>query len=205
MYKKFFRGSLPDGIFKMDRYSDDDRTLICRISNGDEEAMKMLVHRYWPLVFRTSLRIVCDRHEAEDISQEVFIRVWKSAGRFDRNGSITAWIYRITCNRATDILRRKKFFPYKKKQDETSRADGETSPEERLIASEEWKIFTEASEMLSPKQRIVFTLKEIEGLDTPAVTQITGLDADSIKRILQRQQILPAAFREQGRSGLPVQ
>lgn len=166
----------------MDRYSDDDRTLICRISNGDEEAMKMLVHRYWPLVFRTSLRIVCDRHEAEDISQEVFIRVWKSAGRFDRNGSITAWIYRITCNRATDILRRKKFFPsYKKKQDETSRADGETSPEERLIASEEWKIFTEASEMLSPKQRIVFTLKEIEGLDTPAVTQITGLDADSIK------------------------
>ena len=154
MYKKFFRGSLPDGIFKMDRYSDDDRTLICRISNGDEEAMKMLVHRYWPLVFRTSLRIVCDRHEAEDI---------------------------------------------------TSRADGETSPEERLIASEEWKIFTEASEMLSPKQRIVFTLKEIEGLDTPAVTQITGLDADSIKRILQRQQILPAAFREQGRSGLPVQ
>lgn len=176
MYKKFFRGSLPDGIFKMDRYSDDDRTLICRISNGDE-----------------------------DISQEVFIRVWKSAGRFDRNGSITAWIYRITCNRATDILRRKKFFPYKKKQDETSRADGETAPEERLIASEEWKIFTEASEMLIPKQRIVFTLKEIEGLDTPAVTQITGLDADSIKRILQRQQILPAAFREQGRSGLPVQ
>ena len=175
MYKKFFRGSLPDGIFKMDRYSDDDRTLICRISNGDEEAMKMLVHRYWPLVFRTSPRIVCDRHEAEDI-------------------------------RATDILRRKKFFPsYKKKQDETSRADGETSLEERLIASEEWKIFTEASEMLSPKQRIVFTLKEIEGLDTPAVTQIPGLDADSIKRILQRQQILPAAFREQGRSGLPVQ
>ena len=166
----------------MDKYSDDDRTLICRISDGDEEAMKVLVHRYWPLVFRTSLRIVCDRHEAEDISQEVFIRVWKAAGRFDRNGSITAWIYRITCNRATDILRRKKFFPsYKKKQDETSRADSETSPEERLIASEEWRIFTEASEMLSPKQRIVFTLKEIEGLDTPAVTQITGLDADSIK------------------------
>lgn len=155
----------------MNKYTDDDWTLICRISDGDEEAMKVLVHRYWPLVFRTSLRIVCDRHEAEDISQEVFIRVWKSAGRFDRNGSITAWIYRITCNRATDILRKKKIFPsYKKKQDETSRADSETSPEERLIASEEWKIFTEASGMLSPKQRIIFTLKEIEGLDTPAVT-----------------------------------
>ena len=166
----------------MNKYTDDDWTLICRISDGDEEAMKVLVHRYWPLVFRTSLRIVCDRHEAEDISQEVFIRVWKSAGRFDRNGSITAWIYRITCNRATDILRKKKIFPsYKKKQDETSRADSETSPEEGLIASEEWKIFTEASGMLSPKQRIIFTLKEIEGLDTPAVTQITGLDADSIK------------------------
>ena len=166
----------------MNKYTDDDWTLICRISDGDEEAMKVLVHRYWPLVFRTSLRIVCDRHEAEDISQEVFIRVWKSAGRFDRNGSITAWIYRITCNRATDILRKKKIFPsYKKKQDETSRADSETSPEERLIASEEWKIFTEASGMLSPKQRIIFTLKEIEGLDTPAVTPITGLDADSIK------------------------
>lgn len=121
----------------MNKYTDDDWTLICRISDGDEEAMKVLVHRYWPLVFRTSLRIVCDRHEAEDISQEVFIRVWKSAGRFDRNGSITAWIYRITCNRATDILRKKKIFPsYKKKQDETSRADSETSPEERLIASE---------------------------------------------------------------------
>lgn len=123
----------------MNKYTDDDWTLICRISDGDEEAMKVLVHRYWPLVFRTSLRIVCDRHEAEDISQEVFIRVWKSAGRFDRNGSITAWIYRITCNRATDILRKKKIFPsYKKKQDETSRADSETSPEERLIASEEY-------------------------------------------------------------------
>ena len=62
----------------MDRYSDDDRTLICRISNGDEEAMKMLVHRYWPLVFRTSLRIVCDRHEAEDISPKTYPRKYSS-------------------------------------------------------------------------------------------------------------------------------
>ena len=61
----------------------DPTTLIKAIAGKDETAIRLLIRRFRPLVFRTALKMVCDTAEAEDITQEVFIRVWKNAGRFD--------------------------------------------------------------------------------------------------------------------------
>ena len=166
-----------------DKTETDDALLMAAISGGDGNALRLLIRKYRQLVFRTALRIMCRSCEAEDITQDVFIKVWQQAGRYNGQSSLSTWLYRITANLSLDKLRRRKLIPSwisngmsGKNGDRT-----EISAEDRLIASEEWEIFVKASEKLSPKQRMIFTLKEIEELDTEEVTRITGMNADQIK------------------------
>lgn len=166
----------------------DPTTLIKAIAGKDETAIRLLIRRFRPLVFRTALKMVCDTAEAEDITQEVFIRVWKNAGRFDGKYSVTTWLYKITFNMATDQLRKKRPAPLSRQRDGTedrnrheSFSPSEKSSEEKMIAAEDWRIFKKASERLTPKQRIIFTLKEIEELDTSRVAEITGMTPEQIK------------------------
>lgn len=166
-----------------DRRDISDAELMAAISGGDETALRTLIRKFRPLVFRTAQRITCRVQDAEDITQEVFIRVWQQADRFNGKSSLTTWLYRIAANLSVDRLRRQKTILSRIRELVPGRTGErqDISAEDRMIASEEWEIFCKASERLSPKQRLVFTLKEIEGLDTEEVTFITGLDADQIK------------------------
>lgn len=160
-----------------------DTALMGAVALGLQDALKVVLDRYMPMVSRTSYRILCDRDDSEDVTQEVFIRVWKNASGFDGRYSLTTWIYRITCNLCYDSLRRRKvlsMFSISPSVYETS-APEPLSPEEDFITKETWEIFCRASHNLSPKQRAVFTLRDLEGLDTEEITAITGLTPDQIK------------------------
>lgn len=167
----------------------EDSRLMSAVTRQDGRALETLIRKYRALVFRTALRIVCSADDAEDITQEVFIRVWKQAGRFNSRSGLPAWLYRITCNLSIDHLRRRKIrftrMPWKDSVEAGRIPEKglprEKSSEEKMIESEEWRMFTEATAGLSPKQRAVFTLKEIEELDTMEVAAITGLSPDRIK------------------------
>lgn len=160
-----------------------DTALMGAVALGLQDALKVVLDRYMPMVSRTSYRILCDRDDSEDVTQEVFIRVWKNASGFDGRFSLSTWIYRITCNLCYDSLRRRKvlsMFSISPSVYETS-APEPLSPEEDFITKETWEIFCRASHNLSPKQRAVFTLRDLEGLDTEEITAITGLTPDQIK------------------------
>ena len=160
-----------------------DTALMGAVALGLQDALKVVLDRYMPMVSRTSYRILCDRDDSEDVTQEVFIRVWKNASGFDGRFSLSTWIYRITCNLCYDSLRRRKvlsMFSISPSVYETS-APEPLSPEEDFITKETWEIFCRASHNLSPKQRTVFTLRDLEGLDTEEITAITGLTPDQIK------------------------
>lgn len=160
-----------------------DTALMGAVALGLQDALKVVLDRYMPMVSRTSYRILCDRDDSEDVTQEVFIRVWKNASGFDGRYSLSTWIYRITCNLCYDSLRRRKvlsMFSISPSVYETS-APEPLSPEEDFITKETWEIFCRASHNLSPKQRAVFTLRDLEGLDTEEITAITGLTPDQIK------------------------
>lgn len=170
-----------DGHMRLDQASD--AFLMREVALGRSEALRFIMDRYMPMVSRTAYRIMCDRPDSEDITQEVFIKVWRNASSYDDSYSVSTWLYRITCNLCFDRLRRRRFmglFSIRPSVYESS-APAAMSPEEDFITKETWAIFCRASQGLSPKQRTVFTLRDLEGLSTEKVASITGMTADQIK------------------------
>ena len=85
-----------------------DIDIINRCLEGDDSAFEELVTRYKNLVFNTSYRMLGSYEEAEDASQEVFIRIYKSLRRYDPQYKFSTWVVKITTNYCLDILRKKK-------------------------------------------------------------------------------------------------
>jgi RNA polymerase sigma-70 factor (ECF subfamily) len=95
------------GRLWMDRVEDE--VLVQRVASGDERALSGLYDRYAGLVYGTGLRYLGDRGTAEELVQDVFTSVWRNAAGFDpARASFATWVYRITRNRATDLIRRRK-------------------------------------------------------------------------------------------------
>lgn len=163
--------------------SSGDAILMEEVVLGSHEALRLVVDRYMSMVSRTSYRILCNRADSEDVTQEVFVKVWRNASSYDARYSISTWIYRITVNLCYDRLRRRRamdFFSISPSVYEAS-APVTLSPEEDFITKETWAVFCRASQELSPKQRAVFTLRELEGLSTEETASITGMTTDQIK------------------------
>ena len=160
-----------------------DASLIREVILGRREALKVIMDRYMTMVSRTAYRIMCDRPDSEDITREVFIMVWRNASSYDGRYSVSMWLYGITCNLCLKRLRRRRIlelFSIRPSVYELS-APAAMSPEEDFITKETWAIFCRASLELSPRQRIVFTLLDLEGLSSEEVISITGMTSDQIK------------------------
>lgn len=84
--------------------TDEDR--LARVAQGDRRAMEQLYEQYERLVYSFALRIICDPHLAEEVVQDVFVRVWKQASRFDRErGRFSSWLINMTRNMTIDRVR----------------------------------------------------------------------------------------------------
>ena len=90
-------------IKKLDSFSSED--LMSRIAEEDELAFEILVRRHQTFVLNLVYRYVGDRTKAKDLAQEVFIRVWRAANRFEPKAKFTTWIYRITVNLCLNELK----------------------------------------------------------------------------------------------------
>ena len=90
----------------------NDEALMWAVSQGRRDALNALMDRYMPMVSRTSYRILCDQAESDDVTQEVFVKVWSNAYGFDGRYSLSTWIYRITTNLCYDKLRRRRVLDF---------------------------------------------------------------------------------------------
>src|SRR6201998_1665851 len=88
--------------------STSDEVLIGRIANGDRLAMQVLYVRHHVRVFRFVVRLVRDETKAEDLISEVFLDVWRQAGRFEGRSAVSTWMLAITRFKALSALRRRK-------------------------------------------------------------------------------------------------
>src|SRR5919106_5004594 len=83
-----------------------DSDLIIRAASGDPAAFQALVERHRSMVYRVAYQFAGNHHDAEDIAQEVFIKVYRSLGRFRQDAQLTSWMYRIVMNACIDHRRR---------------------------------------------------------------------------------------------------
>lgn len=145
--------------------------LIRAIAAGDEDAFSTLVNRYEARLRRLAASLVGDATEAEDIAQDTFLKVLRSASQFRGKGSARGWLFRIATHTALDRLRRTK-----RLAEVPLRAEVETGPSDS--ADRGWEQQQQARQIwdglskLTPENRSVLVLREIEGLSYREISEI---------------------------------
>ena len=157
---------------------DKTAKLVELSKQNDTKAFRELVAEYQPLIFRLAFRLLCDEDEAKDIVQDTFVKVWLNLDKYKNQFRFSTWIYKIACNLCYDRLRAKKHLQNNIEIPE--QISGENI-ELSVINKELGELIIGMACDLSPKQKLVFTLRDIECLEIYEVTVITSLSAAKIK------------------------
>jgi RNA polymerase sigma-70 factor (ECF subfamily) len=169
---------LPAGSERLGMDGMEDQVLVRRVASGDERALSALYDRYAGLIFGSGVRYLGDRGLAEDLVQDVFTSVWRNAAGFDpARASFSTWVYRITRNQATDLIRRRKARIRTVGGDLLFETGGD-DPSGELSRS-----FDVASALsrLSLVHREVIILAYFEGLSQSEISRRTGTPLGTVK------------------------
>jgi RNA polymerase sigma-70 factor, ECF subfamily len=150
---------------------------------NDANAFRKLVEAHQSMAFTLAFRLLCDEDDAKDIVQETFIRIWKHLDRYNTAMKFSTWLYSITTNLCFDQLKMAKRRPIDKlnSQDLLVKFITDENGEQHFINKELAAIIKEMTTGLSPKQKLVFTLRDLEGLEIDEIQTITHMSADKIK------------------------
>jgi RNA polymerase sigma-70 factor (ECF subfamily) len=154
------------------------RDLILRAQGGDQEAFSEIVEMYRTRVASIAYGLVGNFEDARDISQEVFIKVYRALGRFDINKKFFTWLYRLAVNASIDFLRanRKRSFQESidSEQNYAQYADSrlESDLEYYLENTERREIFQQIVDELNPRQKMAFVLCDLQGLSSSEAAEI---------------------------------
>lgn len=159
-----------------------DKEIIIRCKNGDKSAFRTIVQAYHRLLFSLSLKMLGDEEEAKDTVQEAFIKAWMSIRQYDESRDFSTWIYTIASRLCLDRLKRQRIMePLPEDERVLHNYCTSTSPQ-RQLENKEWialaRLFAES---LSEKQRLVFTLSALEGLEPNEIEIITGMNSTQVK------------------------
>ena len=159
-----------------------EHDIILRCQQGDKDAFRWVVQTHQRMVFSLALKMLCDEEEAKDMVQETFIRVWQSIKGFDTQKTFSTWVYTIASRLCIDRLKRARKVVALPEDELVLRRFASDGDEQLSLENKEWvSIVRTLAENLSDKQRLVFTLCQLEGLPSAEVEQITGLDARQVK------------------------
>jgi len=174
-----------------------DQQLIASYLAGDEKSLEILIHRYLKPIYSFVYRYIGNGQEAEDITQEVFVKVWRNLKKFDQKKKFKTWIFSIAKNASIDFLRRKKAIPFSEFENEK----GENTFVETLInpAPLPDKLFEQASigeivngaiNHLAPKYRMVLFLRYNDHFTFREIAEALGEPLNTIKSRHRRAIIL---------------
>jgi RNA polymerase sigma-70 factor (ECF subfamily) len=157
-----------------------DEALIGRIATGDKVAMQVLFARHHVRVYRFVLRLVRDQTKAEDLISEVFLDVWRQAGKFEARSAVSTWLLAIARYKALSALRRR---PDEELDDETAAAieDPGDDPETALEKKDKGEILRKCLTALSPEHREIIDLVYYHEKSVEEVAEIVGIPQNTVK------------------------
>lgn len=170
----------------------EEKVLIEKAKEGDKKALAELVKKYEQTVYNFSFKICRDPDKAENIMQETFLSMIKSLHQFDGNSKLSTWIYRIVANHCLMAARKTQNRNFVSLDDEDSLydereiSDWSNTPYKSTEQKELQEILDSAIQKLSPDYRVVFLLRDVEGLSTEETAKITQLSAAAVKSRLHR-------------------
>ena len=166
-----------------------DADLISRAAGGDSSAFQLLVERHRSMVYRVAYQFAGNHHDAEDIAQDVFIKVFRSLDRFRHDAQLTSWLYRIIMNACIDHKRRSRFssgaaFGDDAEQRMLNAPEETPGPEDRAYGSEIGLVLESEIGRLPKGQRVVFVMRHHQGMKLCEIAESLGLAEGTVKRQL---------------------
>jgi RNA polymerase sigma-70 factor (ECF subfamily) len=168
-----------------DTVEPDDRQLVEQIRQGDDGAFEMLVRRKTSKVYGLCYRVIGNSEDAKDISQLVFLKLWENLEKYDATYAFDTWLYRMVTNVAIDFMRSKQ-----------SR-DNAVNSNLRLVKTsvdaeqtvtvqrkEVESVFNAVSNVLSPKQKTIFVMSEMEDLRSSEIAKVLGCRESTVRNHL---------------------
>ena len=172
----------------------DEREIIERVKQGDNEAFGILVERYQTKVYNLALRMCGNEDDAFDLAQDAFVRAWKGLSGFQFESAFSTWLFRLTSNLCLDYLRAKKrraavSLTMSGEEDEQAQLDvpdPAMTPEEAVLAAEDRTLLAQAINSLSADYRQIITLRAINDLSYAEIAKILQIQEGTVKSRLSR-------------------
>ncbi len=171
----------------------EEKDLVNRILNGDNAAFKGLFDLYSAKVYNIALGYLQNNEDAEDLTQDIFLQIYKSIGGFKHDSSLNTWIYRIAVNKSLEFIRnksRKKRFAFVKsifhKDNEEFEIEDFIHPGIILENKERAGILFKAIDRLPEKQKTAFILNKIEYLRYDEISEVMNLSKSSVESLIHR-------------------
>jgi RNA polymerase sigma factor (sigma-70 family) len=173
----------------------DEKQLIEALQSGSEKAFRMLVDDFQEKVLNTCLGFLPNVQDAEDLTQEVFVEVFRSVGKFRGEAKLSTWVYRIAVTKSLEKIRSRKrhkrmafFQSLIGLEDKQAKAieDNFNHPGVQLENKERAKVLFQTIGELPKNQRIAFTLHKVEGMNHKEICEIMELSVSAIESLLFR-------------------
>jgi RNA polymerase sigma-70 factor (ECF subfamily) len=178
---------------------DGDLTLVHACKNGDPAAFEQLVKRYDLRLFGIAQSITQNREDAEDAVQEAFLNAFRNIAQFSEHSRFSTWLIRITINKALTKLRKRRSIREVSMDEDLQNendafplefADWAPNPEELYRGDELRDILRDALGKLRPGLRMVFVLRDIEGISTNEAAEVLALTPAAVKTRLMMARLL---------------
>ncbi len=177
--------------------TDLDYALLRKVARGEDAALTELVRRHQQRIYHSAYRLLRDPLEAEDAVQEVFIKVYENAHRFEPKASVAAWLHRITANHCLNQLRRRRPQESLDQEEAPTPPDPAASPLEVLEERDLNRRLEELLNSLPENPRRALVLKRFAGLSYQEIGEEMGLSAQAVDGLLKRaRQFLKKALED---------
>ncbi len=174
----------------------NDKELVNRLKQNDQEAFRHLVENYQQMVINTCNSLLHNIEDAEDVAQEVFVEVYRSIDNFRAEARLSTWLYRISVNKSLNHIRGQKInkwisgigqvFSSNEPVVNTLTDNPENEPQRSMEQKERAVILNRAIDGLPENQRIAFTLSQYEDLSYKEISAVMDVSVSSVESLLFR-------------------
>ncbi len=168
-----------------------DTNIVERLKKREESAFKELVDTYGDMVFRVCMGVLHNAADADDVTQEVFIEVYRSVQKFQSKSKLSTWLYRITLNKSLNHLRdnrrhKRALLPDKEQMEQWNVSATDADPLEVLHNQERRQTLQKAIDGLPERQKKAFVLSQYEDLSYKEIADVMETSVSSVESLLFR-------------------
>ncbi len=168
------------------RIEDSDARLMLRFKDGDTDAFELLFSRHLRAIINFSFRFVRNRAMAEELAQEIFLKVYAGASGYEAQAKFTTWLYRIATNVCLNEVRKPRFLAVHEPLAEALRIGSAEAHGDRLQRQAVSRAIRQALDQLPGKQRVAFILNKYQELSYAEVSEIMGTSEQAVKSLIHR-------------------